>query len=42
MIRLFEEPRNWPECLAALVNLLDSPDLDKQEVCGKASSVILC
>ena len=35
------EPRNWPECLAALVNLLDSPDLDKQEVCGKASSVIL-
>ncbi|KAL1662658.1 armadillo-type protein [Schizophyllum commune] len=25
------EPRNWPECLAALVNLLDSPDLDKQE-----------
>lgn len=26
------EPRNWPECLQHLVNALDSPDLDRQEV----------
>lgn len=26
------EPRNWPECLQELVTLLDSPDLDRQEV----------
>lgn len=26
------EPRNWPECLQQLVNALDSPDLDRQEV----------
>ncbi|PFH50468.1 hypothetical protein AMATHDRAFT_3953 [Amanita thiersii Skay4041] len=25
------EPRNWPECLAQLLNALDSPDYDKQE-----------
>ena len=29
------EPRNWPECLQHLVNALDSPDLDRQEVCSK-------
>jgi transportin-1 len=26
------EPKNWPECLEQLVTLLDSPDLDRQEV----------
>ena len=26
------EPRNWPECLQHLVNALDSPDIDRQEV----------
>ncbi|THU75104.1 ARM repeat-containing protein, partial [Dendrothele bispora CBS 962.96] len=26
------EPRNWPECLSQLVNMLDLTDLDKQEV----------
>lgn len=26
------EPRNWPECLQELVTMLDSPDLDRQEV----------
>jgi transportin-1 len=26
------EPKNWPECLQQLVNALDSPDFDKQEV----------
>jgi transportin-1 len=26
------EPKNWPECLQQLVALLDSPDLDRQEV----------
>jgi len=26
------EPRNWPECLQQLVNALDAPDLDRQEV----------
>ena len=26
------EPKNWPECLQQLVNTLDSPDLDRQEV----------
>jgi transportin-1 len=26
------EPKNWPECLQQLVTLLDSPDLDRQEV----------
>ncbi|KAJ3789648.1 armadillo-type protein [Lentinula aff. detonsa] len=25
------EPRNWPECLSQLVNMLDLSDLDKQE-----------
>ncbi|KAJ4483780.1 armadillo-type protein [Lentinula aciculospora] len=25
------EPRNWPECLSQLVNMLNHPDLDKQE-----------
>ncbi|THU89773.1 ARM repeat-containing protein [Dendrothele bispora CBS 962.96] len=25
------EPRNWPECLSQLVNMLDLTDLDKQE-----------
>ncbi|KAL0571095.1 hypothetical protein V5O48_010862 [Marasmius crinis-equi] len=25
------EPRNWPECLSQLVNMLDHPDLDRQE-----------
>jgi len=25
------EPRNWPECLQQLVNILDSTDLDRQE-----------
>jgi len=27
------EPRNWPECLEHLVAALESPDLDRQEVC---------
>ena len=26
------EPKNWPECLQQLVSLLDSPELDRQEV----------
>lgn len=26
------EPKNWPECLEQLVALLDSPELDRQEV----------
>lgn len=26
------EPRNWPECLQQLVNTLDNPALDQQEV----------
>lgn len=26
------EPRNWPECLEQLVTMLDSPELDRQEV----------
>ena len=26
------EPRNWPECLQQLVNTLDSPTADHQEV----------
>jgi transportin-1 len=26
------EPKNWPECLQKLVNLLDSADPDRQEV----------
>jgi transportin-1 len=26
------EPKNWPECLQQLVNLLDSSDSDRQEV----------
>lgn len=26
------EPRNWPECLQQLVTMLDSPELDRQEV----------
>ncbi|KAJ8076623.1 hypothetical protein PM082_001046 [Marasmius tenuissimus] len=25
------EPRNWPECLSQLVNMLEHPDLDRQE-----------
>ncbi|KAF9041135.1 armadillo-type protein [Rhodocollybia butyracea] len=25
------EPRNWPECLPQLLNMLDLPDLDRQE-----------
>ncbi|KAK7036520.1 hypothetical protein VNI00_011717 [Paramarasmius palmivorus] len=25
------EPRNWPECLSQLVNMLDHPDVDRQE-----------
>jgi len=28
------EPRNWPECLQQLVNMLDSPDPTLQEVSG--------
>jgi transportin-1 len=26
------EPRNWPECLQQLVTMLDSQELDRQEV----------
>lgn len=26
------EPKNWPECLQKLVNMLDSPDSERQEV----------
>jgi len=26
------EPKHWPECLQKLVNMLDSTDLDRQEV----------
>lgn len=26
------EPKNWPECLQELVTMLDSPELDRQEV----------
>jgi transportin-1 len=26
------EPKNWPECLQKLVNMLDSADLERQEV----------
>jgi hypothetical protein len=35
------EPRNWPECLGMLVELLDSPDAEKQEVCIYSSRVSL-
>jgi transportin-1 len=27
------EPRNWPECLEQLFTMLESPDLQRQEVC---------
>ena len=33
------EPKNWPECLQQLVNMLDSSDLDKQEVSLSSSAV---
>lgn len=33
------EPRNWPECLEHLLNLLDSPDIGQQEV---STGVGLC
>ena len=26
------EPKNWPECLQHLFNMLESPTLDQQEV----------
>lgn len=26
------EPQNWPQCLQQLVNMLDLPELDRQEV----------
>jgi transportin-1 len=32
------EPRNWPECLEQLVQALDSPNVDQQEVCPIAST----
>jgi len=35
------EPKNWPECLQQLVNMLDSSDLDKQEVCLSPSVVLV-
>ena len=35
------EPRNWPECLEHLVQALDSPDQDQQEVCAPVSNPVL-
>lgn len=34
------EPRNWPECLQELVTMLDSPDLDRQEVSQSSIQIL--
>jgi transportin-1 len=36
------EPKNWPECLQHLFNLLESPDLEQQEVSPDFALRVAC